>query len=255
MINTASDFSFLDQEPFMAFAHRGACDTAHENTMESFSIANSLGFRNFELDVHASSDGVVFVCHDDNLERVFGENLFLSRLTSVEISALEGIDGQKVPTLLSIIEEFPNVRLNIDAKSWKAVNPLCKLITATRCHDRICIGGFNDFRIYSIIKKLGPSVCYSLGPLGVLNCYLRFVFRKSFKFRAGCLQIPESYLGLNLVSNKFIEFVHRNGLLVHIWTINEESKMRQLIEFGVDGIMTDNCVGLKKVLQEYQLWN
>ena len=139
MINTASDFSFLDQEPFMAFAHRGACDTAHENTMESFSIANSLGFRNFELDVHASSDGVVFVCHDDNLERVFGENLFLSRLTSVEISALEGIDGQKVPTLLSIIEEFPNVRLNIDAKSWKAVNPLCKLIKASRSHDRICI--------------------------------------------------------------------------------------------------------------------
>ena len=31
--------------------------------------------------------------------------------------------------------------------------------------------------------------------------------------------------------------------------------MRSLIEVGVDGIMTDNCVGLKKVMMEYNLWN
>ena len=69
MTKIRSTFSFLDQESFMAFAHRGANELSPENTLESFSVAYTLGFKNFELDVHASSDGEVFVCHDDNLER------------------------------------------------------------------------------------------------------------------------------------------------------------------------------------------
>ncbi len=255
MIKTRSIFSFLNHESFMAFAHRGANELSPENTLESFSVAYTLGFKNFELDVHASADGEVFVCHDDNLERLVGERLHLSRLTCKEINALDRTHGYKIPSLFSILEEFPYARLNIDAKSWKVVNPLCKVIKASQSHDRICIGSFSDLRTYSIVQKLGSSVCHSLGPLGVLHCYLGFHLKKTCKFRAGCLQIPETYYGLNFVSNKFIEFAHKSGLLVHIWTINDESRMRQLIELGVDGIMTDNCSGLKKVLQEYELWN
>ena len=250
-----SNFSFLNKDCFMGFAHRGASDLSRENTLDAFSFAYKLGFRNFELDVQASADADVFVCHDNNLNRILGEPLKLSRLSSHEIKTLEITHGYKIPSLTNLLEEFPDVNLNIDAKSWRVVNPLCKVIESTNSHDRICIGGFSDLRVYSIIRRLGPTVCYSLGPVGVSYCYLGFLVKNNLTFNAGCLQIPETVLGYDFLSKKFIEFAHDIGLLVHIWTINDESKMRKLIELGVDGIMTDNCVGLKKVMQEYRLWN
>lgn len=239
----------------MGIAHRGASALSLENTLDAFSVAYKLGFKNFELDVHSSKDGVVFVCHDDNLKRLIGENLLISNLLSFDIRLLEDTYGYKIPTLLEILEEFPDAQLNIDAKSWKVVNPLCEVIKKTKASDRVCIGGFSDFRVRRVIKKLGPVVCYSLGPFGCLYIYFCFLINLKPKLKAGCLQIPVSFLGYSFLTKKFVEFAHKNGLLVHIWTINEESQMRTLIEIGVDGIMTDNCVGLKKVMKEYSLWN
>ena len=239
----------------MGIAHRGASNLSLENTLDAFSVAHELGFNNFELDVQLSKDGVVFVCHDNNLKRLIGEDRLLSNLSSSDIRSFEGTYGYKIPTLLEILEEFPESQLNIDAKSWKVVNPLCQVIKTTEAYNRICIGGFNDFRIYRVIKNLNPLVCYSPGPLGCLYFYFCFLINRIPKLRAGCLQLPESFLGHSFLSKNFVEFAHKSGLLVHIWTINEESRMRSLIEVGVDGIMTDNCVGLKKVMMEYNLWN
>ena len=249
-----STSTFLSKDSFMGFSHRGVDNLSHENTIEAFSVAYGLGFKNFELDVQASSDGCAFVCHDNNLERLLGEPVLLSKLSSGEIERFEFTHGYKIPTLVSVLEEFPDARLNIDAKSWKVVGPLCEVIKATKSHDRICIGGFNDLRVYSIVRRLGLPVCYSLGPAGAIYCYLGFIFNKKIKVNAGCLQIPEVIFGYRFISKNFIEFAHKIGLVVHIWTVNDESKMRELIELGVDGIMTDNCVGLKKVMKEYNLW-
>ena len=239
----------------MGIAHRGASAHSLENTLDSFSTAHKLGYKNFELDVQSSKDGEVFVCHDDNLKRLIGEDLLLSNLLGSDIRSLEDTYGYKIPTLLEILEEFPDAQLNIDAKSWQVVNPLCQVIKTTEAYNRICIGGFSDLRVRKIIKKLNPRVCYSPGPLGCLYFYLCFLINLIPKFQAGCLQLPESFLGYSFLSKKFVEFAHKSGLLVHIWTINEEARMRELIEIGVDGIMTDNCVGLKKVMKEYSLWN
>jgi glycerophosphoryl diester phosphodiesterase len=34
---------------------------------------------------------------------------------------------------------------------------------------------------------------------------------------------------------------HARGLEVHVWTINEPTQMKRLLEMGVDGIVTDRC--------------
>ena len=125
----------------MGIAHRGASNLSSENTLDAFSVAHKLGFNNFELDVQLSRDGVVYVCHDNNLKRLIGEDRLLSNLSSSDIRSFEGTYGYKIPTLLEILEEFPESQLNIDAKSWKVVNPLCQVIKTTEAYNRICIGG------------------------------------------------------------------------------------------------------------------
>ena len=249
-----SKYPFLNQDYFMGFAHRGAATGLTENTLQAFRAAHLLGYKNFELDVRASLDGEVFICHDDSLERILGEPLLLSKLSSNKIKELERTNGFEITKLETILEEFPNVNLNIDAKSWKVIGPLCKIIEQTNCHDRICIASFNDLRILKIIRRLGPRVCYSLGPVGVINCYMAYLLKRKIRVQAGCLQIPDTFYNYEYLTEKFIEFVHRLGLLIHIWTVNNESRMRKLIDIGVDGIMTDNCSGLKNVMKEYQLW-
>ena len=238
----------------MECAHRGASLNVTENSIESFEKAYELGFKNFELDVHASADGQVFVFHDDNLRRLTGRNVQLNRLSAYEVKNLDIGGDKKIPTLSEVFEKFTDVQFNIDAKSWYVVTPLCKIIEKAQAHERICIGGFNDFRTLKIVKRLGPNVCYSIGPLGVLWFCLLRLLNVRWNFNAGCMQVPQRFLGFRLVSASFVSFAHECGLRVHVWTINEEEEMKRLIDIGVDGIMTDDCLGLKKVLQERQIW-
>jgi glycerophosphoryl diester phosphodiesterase len=51
-----------------------------------------------------------------------------------------------------------------------------------------------------------------------------------------------------------VAYAHQRGLQVHVWTINDESTMHRLLDMGVDGVMTDDCALLKKVLLARNLW-
>ena len=239
----------------MEFAHRGgAGKKCGENTLEAFKAAFDTGFRNFELDIQASSDGQVFVCHDNNLKRLSGENLFLSKLTAHEVKFLRVNGNKSIPLLTELLEEFPEVQLNIDAKAWRVVNPLCKVISATRSYDRVCIASFNDFRTDVIVRKLNRPVCYGLGVYGVSYLYLNFLMNVKRNFRAGCVQLPIQRFGIKLLNREFIKFAQDCGLCVHAWTINNRETINQLIGLGVDGIMTDNCELLKELLEEHGIW-
>ena len=56
---------------------------------------------------------------------------------------------------------------------------------------------------------------------------------------------------LEIVNEAFIEAAHRAGMAVHVWTIDTERDMRELVELGVDGIITDLPTELDTVLREY----
>ena len=62
-----SKYKYLNKVKFMAFAHRGASANETENSVEAFSRAYEMGFKNFELDVHSSLDQEVFVFHDSEI--------------------------------------------------------------------------------------------------------------------------------------------------------------------------------------------
>ena len=75
------------------------------------------------------------------------------------------------------------------------------------------------------------------------------------KCEFACLQLPTSFevgpINLNLSKKSYIKRAHRRNLAVQYWTINDSDEMRNLIELGVDGIMTDNPKLLNKILSEY----
>lgn len=73
-------------------------------------------------------------------------------------------------------------------------------------------------------------------------------------FDAGCAQVPRRAKGVTIVDERFVTTAHAHGLQVHVWTIDDPVEMVELLDLGVDGIMTDRPAVLKDVLVERGEW-
>ncbi len=52
------------------------------------------------------------------------------------------------------------------------------------------------------------------------------------------------------IDKDMVRISHEEGLLVNVWTVNEKYEMLRMIEYGVDGIITDYPLRLKKLCEE-----
>jgi glycerophosphoryl diester phosphodiesterase len=56
---------------------------------------------------------------------------------------------------------------------------------------------------------------------------------------ADAVQIPHRHESWELVTRESVKFAHRLGVEVHVWTVNEEAEMSELLNMGVDGLISD----------------
>jgi glycerophosphoryl diester phosphodiesterase len=254
----AARFAFLDHDGPLAFAHRGGAGAWPENTMPAFQGAVDLGYRYVETDVHLTADGVLVAFHDDRLDRVTDRTGLISELTYDEVAKAR-VDGREpIPLFEELLRSFPDVRINIDPKSDVSVDPLAKVLIDAGAVDRVCVGAFSDKRLDRIRALCGPDLCTSMGPRRTarLAAAARPVTRRVGrpKFVEGAAQVPTKARGIQFASRWFVDGAHRQGVHVHVWTIDDPDEMNALLDLGVDGIMTDQPEVLKDVLVARGQW-
>jgi glycerophosphoryl diester phosphodiesterase len=66
--------------------------------------------------------------------------------------------------------------------------------------------------------------------------------------------VPIKQGPIPIVTESFVQGAHDANLQVHVWTIDDPAEMHQLIDLGVDGIMTDEVTTLRDVIQARGLW-
>ena len=254
-------FAFLDHPGPIAFAHRGGASENPENTWASFRHARSLGYTYMETDVHATRDGVAAVIHDPDLSRVAGEAVSVRNLTWSELSKIDLQGDQRVPRLDELMEEWPEVRWNVDAKHDSSVGPLVETLRRNGAVDRVCVTSFSDRRLVSVKRSLGPRLCTAMGPAAITALrvaslpprtpgrFLRSAFRAF-----GAAQVPTRQGAVPIVDRRFLAAASSAGLHVHVWTVDREAEMERLLDLRVDGIMTDRPSLLKEVLQRRGQW-
>ncbi|MCX7645203.1 MAG: glycerophosphodiester phosphodiesterase [Rhodobacteraceae bacterium] len=245
---------FLDHPRPIAFAHRGGAREAEENTVPAFARAAALGFSHVETDVQATADGVAVIFHDDTLERMAGRPERIDRLTWAELARVRLKGGGEVPRLDAVLEAFPGLFLNLEAKSDAAVEPMARAIRAAGALARVCVGSFAPARTARLRALLGEGLAWSPAHAGVARLWLAGwglpVPRPAFP----AVQVPVGFRGIPVVTRRFVAAAHRRGVQVHVWTVDEEAEMARLIDLGVDGIMSDRPTLLRAVLARRGLW-
>ncbi|MEJ7651695.1 MAG: glycerophosphodiester phosphodiesterase [Nakamurella sp.] len=251
---------YLDPAAPRGLAHRGwhlGEMAGLENSMAAFRRAVDEGFHYLETDVHATADGVAVAFHDVRLDRVTTGRGAIAAHTLAQLSDVLIGGREPIPTLVEVLEAFPDTFLNVDPKSDAVTGPLLDALLATGAHDRVCIGSFSGRRLTSLRSILGPTVATSLAPSEVLRL-LRAprLFDRARLPEAGVVaaQVPVSARGVPLVTRRFIESAHARSIEVHVWTVNEATEMRRLLDLGVDGIITDRPDVLRSVYRERGLW-
>jgi len=255
----AARHPFLDHPGPLAFAHRGGGAENPENTYQAFEHALSLGYRYLETDVHTTADGVVAVMHDPSLERMSDRGGKIAELTWAEVSAAILPGDQSVPRLDEVLDRWPEVRFNIDAKDPAVVEPLAAVLRRANALDRVCITSFSERRVATLRRLLGPGLCTAMGPRGITALRLASLLPDPAVARRGwsgalAAQVPLRSGRIPIVDRRFIDAAHRVGLGVHVWTIDDAPTMERILDLGVDGIMTDRPTVLKEVLVTRGAW-
>jgi glycerophosphoryl diester phosphodiesterase len=251
-----------------AMAHRGwhiGELAGMENSMTSFRRALAEGYRYLEIDVHATSDGVVVVCHDSSLNRTTDASGPIAA-QSWEVVRTARVRGREaVPSLREVLDELPEALLNIDVKADSAVEPTLALVTELNAWDRICLASFSPDRLARMREVGGGKLISACSPTEALGLRTRGWLRRAglgrmtglraFAPLAGQLaQVPVRHGPVTVVDHSVVAAAHEAGIEVHVWTINDADQMRRLLDLGVDGLISDRPDVLRRVLAERGHW-
>ena len=228
-------------------SHRGywTAPNSAQNSLASFTKADSVGVFGSEIDVWLTADDKLIVNHD----RVYkGTDINMEKSTLKEITSIVLPNGENIPTLdayLRLVATKPNTRLILEMKSLSdlkredlAAEKIIKALRKYNLLDRTDIIAFSinaclafkklmpDGRIFYLTGDLAPRSIKKLGLTGI--DYSMSVLRKN---------------------PKWVEQAHKEGLEVNVWTVDTEEDMRYFIDLGVDYITTDYPERLQALLK------
>lgn len=217
--------------------HRGAAGLAPENTLPAFQIAIDLGIDGIEFDVQRSQDGVPVVFHDEDLDRLTSDTGKLWDRTLDELRALEintdhsGYRGVRIPTLEEVLAFVRPAEqlLMIELKEpWRFPGIEEQVIALIRQYDlveRVQIRSFYHDALHTV-HRLAPEIAVSELWLDRLPNDDEVIYKTVNANHA--LYTPAE-----------VERLHRRGVQVTAWTVDDLGEARRLIEAGVDGLTTN----------------
>ena len=244
----------------LVIAHRGASAHAPENTLAAFALAADMHADSFELDCSPTRDGRIVVIHDDTLDRTTSG---AGSVAELDFAAVRAVDaggwkdaryaGERIPTLAEALALAVERRIGVyievkcrDSQSRAMRRRLARGVAETI--DRA------DWAGHTVVQSFSPRLCAVmraeapylrvalLGEARTAPAWLRLYARARW---IGCA-------GLNVQARDLtparIRAIHRAGMTVAAWTVDDEADMLRLARWGVDGIITNRPDVCRKTL-------
>lgn len=235
---------FYSEMP-LVLGHRGASYDAPENTIAAFTLARQQGADGVELDTMLTHDGVPIVIHDFTLDKTTNGSGLVKEHDLHAIKVLDAgshydfqFRDERVPTLDEAFEALGReLIINVELKtlSWRSDGLELAVLNVIRRHNaanRVIVSSFNPFALRRF-RALAPHI-----PIGYLYApnepfYLRYGW-----FMLGCPH-EARHPHHSLVDAPFMAWAKAAKFRVHVWTVDDPQRIRQLRDLGVDAIITN----------------
>ena len=215
----------------LLLGHRGARATQslRENSIASFQRTLEHGCDGFEFDVRRAADGSAVICHDP----VWRSGSAGSRGIEIAGGALAELPG--IATLADVFQQFSSkAYLDIELKVGGVERDVVDLIRSYPPRKGFVVSSFLP-EVLERLAQEAPEV-----PLGLI-CDTRPQLERWDKVPSKAV-IPQ----FKLVTRELVRKLHDAGKQVLVWTVNESDRMKELADWGVDGLISDETELLAK---------
>ena len=229
-------------------AHRGYWDTpgSAQNSLRALAKADSVGCFASEFDVWMTSDGVLVVNHDADINGVHIETSPAKKVLAEKLS-----NGENVPTLdsyLQLAAKQPS-RIVLELKTHdsrkherKAIKDIVAMVKKY---------GLEDKTDYITFSKYGFQDLIKYTPKGTAVYYLSGDYIPLQVKEMGGAGIDYSLKAMKK-HPEWVKMSHDLGMEVNVWTVNEPEDMQWCIDHGVDYITTNAPELLQEILKKQE---
>jgi glycerophosphoryl diester phosphodiesterase len=260
-------------------SHRGGSAELPEHTLYAYDFTlEHHGTDVLEVDVQRTCDGQLVILHDQDLKRVFDIDQQVANVSGAFVRSLNvpskaeagalnpfairplaSPDLLRVPTLEAVVDRYPGCLLNIEIKDRdpETARAVLELLqnkerdsaggaTPFKISQDVCFASFYD-NVGQWLRRRAPDVCHTY-PLLAASCMTvprRLGLRTEQCPEYDLLVLPDSVVTDNLVTS--LHAAHRK---VYVYTVDDKPRMHQLLDWGVDGVMTDRPTRLREVFTE-----
>jgi len=250
---------YFDLPTPIVIGHRGASGELPENTLPAFERALAQGAAILETDVHLSRDGEVVLSHDPRVDRTTDGSGAIEQHTLLELQCLDAGHrfspdggasfphrgkGIRIPKLREAFDGFQGIRFNIEVKqnSPALIDATVRIVGELRREETTLLTAGEDDAMSALrarLAEIGLRPALGAAPGDVVRFVRAAAEGAAPPPEPMALQIPPTFAGNPLVTEGLVEFAHRHGVQVHVWTINDVDEMHRLLDLGVDGVMSD----------------
>ena len=219
----------------LVIGHRGAMGHETENTLASVQKAMELGVDMIEIDVFNISSGETVVFHDEKVDRLANSTGNIEEYNIVQVRQLTLQGGHKIPMLQDVLKLMNNeVALNIELKGGGTANRVNHIVNYYIEKEGWSLENFviSSFKwdelraIRDINKDIKIAVLTEKDPLEAIEVAKEL----------NAVAINPHFKALTRENTAKIQ---SEGFKVYTWTVNELEDIQKMIEFGVDGIITN----------------
>lgn len=231
--------------PYPQFvAHRGGGALAPENTLAAFEIGARYGYRMAEFDAKLSADDVGFLLHDDTVDRTSNGHGAASDLRYAAIGKLDAgswfdarFAGESMPTLAAVadltrrLDMLVNIEIKPSPQRDEATGTAIAREAQRLWEGRTAplLSSFSEAALGAAMKA-APNL-----PRGLLFGAVPPDWREHAQ-QLGCVSVHARHDGLNA---GLVASIVAGGFRIMAYTVNDVSRARELIAWGVDCICTD----------------
>jgi len=235
----------------LIITHRGDRKNGIENTIDAIQLAINQGANAIETDIRQTGTGEIVVFHDFSLRRMFNRPGFLGKSSLAELQTVPYVNNINdteyyIDTLDSFLDRFgKSYPINLDAKTihffdFKFSDKITAIIRNHNLFDHVWISCFNPF-LLQILKIKDKNI--RTGYLFQRTTWIHTTY--------DLISYTDAWHPNHRVLTKgLVKKAQRNGKKIFVWTVNEDDIINKVLQFPIDGIITDNVPRVKHWLDK-----